>query len=503
MSSSRSGALKLPQVTTERLVAALVFLAIFAMASKPSMDTDTWWHLRTGQWILEHGAVPRVDLFSYTRLGQPWLIPGWLVQAPMAWLYRALGPGGLNLWTAAMVTLAFVFIWRTLPGGVFLKAFVVVLAAAVSGVYWAARPYLVTFVLAALFLRLLEAERWAAPDQAERAGRRLLWLPALMVIWANAHGGFAVGFILLGVYGLDRLARLVTGRLLGQRWPAGELRRLMWLALSGLLMLGAVCLTPAGPQMLLYPFKTVAIEALQAYILEWQSPNFHLPAAQPLLLMLAALIAALGASRQRMALSDFLLAAGFTCLALLAWRNVALFALAAPLVIARHAAPVLAEAGVRVGFSGASRTAGPRQARLNLALLVVFVLAVLVKAGSDFLPETNRKAMQPLVPVEAAAFIRREQPAGRLFNSYNWGAYLLWELPEYPVFIDGRTDLYNDAIIGEWLQVVRGEPGWQDTLDRWGVRLVLLEPSMPVTGLLEGHGWRLLYRDDQALVYAR
>jgi len=75
---------------------------------------------------------------------------------------------------------------------------------------------------------------------------------------------------------------------------------------------------------------------------------------------------------------------------------------------------------------------------------------------------------------------QKTAPPGRLFNSYNWGGYLLWELPEYPVFIDGRTDLYNDELINEWLQVMRGEPGWQEALDRWQVRLVLLEPGAPV-----------------------
>jgi hypothetical protein len=133
-------------LTTRRLVTWIAFLAVFTMAARISMDTDTWWHLRAGQWIMEHGLVPQADPFSYTRLGAVWQYPGWLVEVPMLWLYRLLGPGGLNLWTAAMVTLAFAFLWRALSGGPFLKAFVVVLAATASGVYWAARPYLVTFL---------------------------------------------------------------------------------------------------------------------------------------------------------------------------------------------------------------------------------------------------------------------------------------------------------------------------------------------------------------------
>ena len=79
----------------------------------------------------------------------------------------------------------------------------------------------------------------------------------------------------------------------------------------------------------------------------------------------------------------------------------------------------------------------------------------------------------------------------------------MWELPEYPVFIDGRTDLYDDDLINQWLQVMRGEPGWQAALDRWQVRLVLLEPGAPVVGQLAQNGWKLLYQDERAVVYGR
>lgn len=489
-------------MSTRRLVTWITFLAIFAMSARVSVDTDTWWHLRAGQWIIEQRQVLQVDPFSYTRLGQPWQYPGWLVEAPMAWIYRLFGPGGLNLWTGIMVTLAFAFVWRTLSGGEFLRAFVLVLAAAASGVYWAARPYLVTFLLAAVFLWLLERDRW------QRSARSLdgLWaLPLLMVLWANSHGGFAVGFILWGVYwfaeGLAWLLPLILSR---QPLSAGRPRRFARLSLVGGLMVLALALNPSGLAMLAYPFKTVSIGALQDYILEWQSPDFHLRQAQPFIWLLLLTFAAVGASRRRMALTDFLLVAGFTYMALLAWRNVALFALVAPAVLTRHAAPLLAALGRRFGFQGASPTPPTRaQTLLNTALLVILILAVLVKVSADFPPAANQQAFRRNLPVDAVAFIKEKSPPGRLFNSYNWGGYLLWELPEYPVFIDGRTDLYNDEVIDQWLQVVRAEPGWQDVLDRWGVRLILLEPGMPVVGQLQAAGWQKLYQDQQAVVYRR
>ncbi len=488
-------------MSTHRLVIWITFLAIFAMSARVSVDSDTWWHLRAGQWILEQRAVPQTDPFSYTRLGQTWQYPGWLVEAPMAWIYRVLGPGGLNLWTGVMVTLAFAFVWFTLSGGVFLRAFVLVLSAAASGVYWAARPYLATFLLAAVFLWLLDRDRW------QRTPRSLngLWaLPVLMMVWANSHGGFAIGFILWGVYWFAEGLNWLLPALSRQPLSAGRQGRFIRLSLVGALMIIAVTLNPSGVVMLAYPFKTVSIGALQEYILEWQSPDFHSRQSQPFIWLLLLTFAAVGASRRRLALTDFLLVAGFTYMALLAWRNVALFALAAPPVLTRHAALALAAAGRRFGYRGMSQMM-PSQAQksLNWALWLIVFLAAVLKVGLDFSQAANLKVFRQNMPVDAVAYIKEKSPPGRLFNSYNWGGFLLWGLPEYPVFIDGRTDLYNDEVIDQWLQVVRAEPGWQETLGRWGVRLILLEPGMPVVGQLEAEGWQLLYKDEQAVVFGR
>lgn len=491
-------------MSMNRLVAWITFLAVFAMAARVSVDSDTWWHLRAGQWMLENRAILQVDHFSYTRAGQPWQYPGWLVEVPMIWMYQLAGPGGLNLWTAFMVTLTFAFTWRTLSGGVFLRAFVIVLAAAVSGVYWAARPYLVTFLLAAIYLWLLEEFRW---QPGARSSRRLYWLPGLMLVWVNSHGGFAAGFLIWGIYWLDRMVAWALERTglrplkpgeTSSNWPS--LRRL---TLIGLLMFAAVCANPAGPAMLLYPFKTVSIGALQDYIAEWQSPDFHLRSTQPFIWLLLLTFGAVAVSRRRIALTDFLLTAGFTYMALLAVRNMALFALALPPVLTRHAAPLMAALARRSGLRLSPPSPTRWQSRLNGLIFGLLLLLVILKAASVISLDANLAEFRKTLPVDAVAFLRAESPPGRLFNAYNWGGYLLWELPDYPVFIDGRTDLYNDEIIQQWLQVVRAEPGWQSLLDTWQVRLILLEPSMPVVAHLEQNGWRKAFGDELSVVYLR
>lgn len=495
---------------TRRLVLVITFASIFAMAARVSVDTDSWWHLRTGAWILEHGRVPQTDPFSYTRFGEEWRIPGWLVQVPMAWMYGAGGPGLLNLWVAAMVTLAFALVYRAMDGGQFTKAFLLVLGAASAGVYWAARPYMVTFVLAAAYLWILEDWRRGRSD-------RLWWLPVLMVVWANSHGGFAVGFIIWGVYLVGRIGEAANQQIgvsadrqiiessltdsLIRRFANSPIGRL---ALIGALMAAAVAVNPAGPEMLLYPFKTVGIEALQDSIQEWQSPNFHERQVWPFAAQIFLLFGAAGISRKRLITEHFLLVAGLGFLGLVAGRNISIFALAATVVLARLLEPATRDLGERLGvhLDLDRQPRGPRRF-LNWSLAFLVVAAAGLKLISVYPAAVNQEAFAEFLPVAAVEQIRETRPPGRLFNAYNWGAYLLWALPEYPVFVDGRTDLYDDEIISQWFLVVRTEPGWEAVLDEWDVRLVLVERYLPLGDALAQAGWERVFEDDLAAVFIR
>jgi len=244
---------------------------------------------------------------------------------------------------------------------------------------------------------------------------------------------------------------------------------------------------------------------VQEYIQEWQPPDLQARSVQPFIWLLLLTFGAVGFSRRRLLLTDFLLFAGFGYMALTAGRNIALFSLAAPLVLTRHADPLARALGQRWGYSGLSeRPRTPFQGRLNLALLALLAAAGVLKLALVFPAEVNQEHFAETLPVEAVDFLRSQpHSSGKLFNSYNYGGYLVWALPEYPVFVDGRTDLYNDEIISQWLQVVRAEPGWQDVLDRWEIGVVLLEPDMPVVSELESSGWERAYADSLAVIYRR
>lgn len=486
-------------MTFRRLVVVLTFQGLFTMALRVSTDSDTWWHLRAGMWMLEHRQILAFDPFSLTRIGSPWVYPGWLAQVAMAGLYGWLGYAGLNLLTAAAVTLAFAFLWRTLEGPDLWRAAVVLLAAATSAVYWSARPQILSFALTAAFLWILEWWR-------RQEGKGLWALPPLMALWANLHGGFAIGLMLIGLYWLAEAVELVIpAAVVSARLPAqwrARRGRMAALTAAAVLSAAAVALNPAGPTMLLYPFKTVSIGVLRDYIQEWQSPNFHRLEVQPFLWMLSGAVLALAFSRRSPQAAEVLNLLAFAYLSFVAGRNIALFALAAAPLVARHGRAALAPIAARIG---PGRQVPERIARkLNLGLLALVIVGAAAKAAVPLSNFQNEEILARQAPMAAVAWIQSHRPEGPLFNSYNWGGLIVWTLyPDYPSFVDGRTDLFDQDLLTEYLTAWRAAPGWQNVLERWGIRLALLEPGAPLALALQCAGWEVAYQDDQAVILMR
>ncbi len=543
---------RLVWLTTERLLVAILFIAIFAMAVRVQADTDTWWHLASGRWMAEHGQVLKHDPFSHTMLGKPRIQHGWLVQIVMYTLYTVLGHTGLVLGVATVVTLTFAFVFPLGGGSPYLRAFTTVLAAITSAVVWVARPQIVSFLLAAVFAYLL--------DRYKRRGRAPLWLlPLLTVLWVNCHGGFITAFILMGGY----IAGEGLNRLIGWRLPSippaggGEAserqgglstRQIRTLVLVALICLAVVVINPQTYRMYTYPFQTVSIGVLRDFIQEWRSPDFHGLHLHPFIWMLLLTLAAMGLSGRRADLTDVGLVAGLAYMSLLAGRNIALFALIDGPILARYGAPALSRlAGVlspltvplvslilglkdpglwpRDPWSFGPRTKGkglrtgpskntrarvrppfsPRLALLNWALLGLVVVAALVKVAVPLLPAEREKEMAGFLPVEAVRFIQQEGLPGPMFNSYNWGGYLIWTFhSDYPVFVDGRTDLYDDPFLRNYLDVVLVRENWREVLARYGVRFILIErDSVLARFLAEDGGWQQCYADDLSIVFTR
>jgi hypothetical protein len=483
-------------VQFRRLVSYIALLAVFVMAVQPSTDTDTWWHLRAGAWMVEQGQLLDVDYFSLTRIGESWIYPGWLSQIGLYWIYAQWGFAGLNIFTGAMVLLAFTAIWLSMKSHPLLRAFALLLGAAASGVYWSARPQIITFAISGIWIYLLEG--------AKQGRHKRLWImPVLMILWVNIHGGFAVGFILLGCYlmgGLFGIARsvLVDGNKLVGAWAANRqpVLRLLYISIGCLV---AVNINPHGPAMLFYPFRTISIGPLQNYIAEWQSPNFHRPEFMPFMALLFLTFFCLALSKEARPASDFLLLAVFGCMGLIAVRNIALFALVSVPILARHADSIIRMLPLKRERSNELPQRLTRPVNLFLAALVT--LAAMPRIAYQVSEDVNQQHLQDQLPLKAFAFIQNERPEGPLFNSYNWGGYILWALyPDYLSFVDGRTDLFGEELLDQYIRAWHAEPGWEQLLNQWDIHLVLIESNAPLAKVLMREGWMIRYQDEQAII---
>jgi hypothetical protein len=264
--------------------------------------------------------------------------------------------------------------------------------------------------------------------------------------------------------------------------------------------LAASAFNPYGVAILAYPFKTVSLPVLQAHILEWQPPDFRHPQIVPFLVMLLALIAALGVSRRPASSAEIITSAGWTALALLAVRNVPVFALTAAPVISLHAAESLEH----VRRTDAPASDAPEHRRLNAALGAVLAVAFLVWLGVQLSPARNRDHLAAQVPLKAMSALRQVAPTAQLLNDYNWGGYVLWDLyPSLPSFVDGRTDVFSSEVLDDYLRLWTAAPGWETLVERYDIGVVLLPPQAPLLASLRQAGWAETFRDDQAVVMIR
>ena len=463
-----------------------VLLATLVLLIRPVTDPDFWLHAVTGRWIVQHGRLPAHDLFTYTVTDHRWVNHEYLSEVLLWLLQSRFGLAGVSVavglltWVGLLLVLA-ACRPRTRP--YVIVGLALALAAVAGGPIWGARPQMVTFTLVALELLWL---RRLLDDESSRA---ILWLPAVMVLWSNLHGGWPLCFLFLGLAAAAE----------GVRRPArpAVLRRL---ALVAVLSIVAVGINPNGLAIYAYPFQTLTSGAQQNLIAEWASPNFHLGSLRAFELMALLLVAGLALGRPMP--FDLLVALAGLALALESVRHIAIFVAAATPVLVAVWSDVWSRAPVM-----RSRPAPPRWAPIVGALTLLAVAAVVVPRIAGELarqPAVTAEAM----PVGAADWLDAHPGTGtRMFNEYAWGGYLADRFsaqPDRRVFVLSEGVLMGDAQLRRYGEVATLGPSWRRVLDQDRVDYVVFDRGSALDDVLATEpGWRLAYRDGTAVIYVR
>jgi len=448
-------------------IAMLLLPAVLGSSQTIFNDGDVSWHIATGEWILDHRAIPHVDPFSFTWAGKPWVPIEWLAELFYASAYRLAGYAGVaTLVTAALIALhAIIYSNAVRFVRPWLAIGALVLADAALIPMLIARPHALTWPLLAfwtwLMLRAREQDR--APP---------LVAALLMAVWANLHGGFVFGLAIAAAFGLEALIA-----------SADRMRAFRQWLLFGAACVGAVFINGNGIAGVFHPLRFTHLEMLPL-IDEWKPSN---PYKTPLFFASSAIAIALVAwKRPRLTLICWVLLATFVALALLQLRHQAMLAIVAVMLLPPGFAGREREAEVT------DRSTGRVVAGCALLLLIARSLMPLEPPDND----ANPWKLIAAVPTEL-----RSEP---VLNGYSMGGPLI--LSGIRPYIDGRGDMYGDELVVNYAHIIHGDrAAFEAAVQRWNIRWAMVpNSSRPFIGLLDrSPGWRRIANDKVGAIYVR
>lgn len=457
------------------LFAVFVLLLPFALGSGAKLfgDGDVSWHIAAGRWILEHRAVPATDPFSFTMGGQPWIAFEWLSQVIYALAYNAAGHSGQAtvVITAFMVLHLVVFLFLRRRVGPL--AMLIALAAmdVILTFFVLARPHVLVWpIIAAWTVVLLNCR-----DQNRTPP---LALALLMLLWTNLHGSFVLGFAIAGAVGLDTLVAAKWERRVFASW-----------LLFALVALLAALLNANGIAGFLHPFTVMGLENLK-FIGEWQPST---PSRTPL--FYAILIGTMGALLIRgikLAFGEVLLLLFLLILAFSQMRHQSWLAIVAVLILAPRLAPRGRGETTQMFSTAANR-------RMWLASAATAAIAILtLRLALPLRPQDNMANPHKLLTQIPAEL--KSQP---VFNEYTFGGPLM--LAGVRPYIDGRSDMYGDAFMSEYMKIDDGDLVlFNDAVRKYGITWTMLPPKVRLTKALDASpDWRRLYGDSVGVIHVR
>ncbi|HKY41722.1 MAG TPA: hypothetical protein VJM50_01400 [Pyrinomonadaceae bacterium] len=472
-----------------------VFVFAFLFASRQISDADFWFYLKTGEYILNTGTIPRNELWSFTFPGVPYIAHGWLAGVIFYVLYTWVGPNFLIFLFALLTAIAF---WIAFKRS---DSHPVIAGAAALTAVWAAlpnigvRPRVFTILLTSIFLAVLGRLARGVKD-------RWIWLLIpLMTFWVNIHGGFFIGLMLIGLTAVGLVIDYWAG-VLGE--PETLRPRLRLLAIVFVCCILAGLLNPYGIKPYTAPITLMRSSIWQDLIVDWLSPDFHLPTTRPLLMLMLGTIALFGLSPKRPKPSELLLFVATLYSTLKIQRNAVVFVLVSAPLFSKYFQIWVDSTRFNKYFSSTGQASSNRRlpVLMTIALLSPLIPFALKLKSTVYSTPTQRTLR---VPIKAVEYLNQNGISGNTFTQPNvWGGYLIWAAPNNRVYIDGR-DAYPDTFVKEFVDIISGKVDWRAPFKERGVQLVLLEPKTYLARQLDESSseWEKIYEDEISLVYRR
>jgi len=498
--------------------AALALLAL-SLFAHTIIDIDIWWHLRTGEHIIDTGSIPGYDIYSYTAGGSRWIDTHWLFQTILYVTHSALGSYGLSSLFILVYSTVFAFLWFSCPPGKSKFAAVLLfwLGIMASSARFYSRPEVFTYLMISIFTFILFGF-----EGGRRPARSLIALIPLQAVWANMQGLFILGPFLVFAYAAQPIATVALQRL-RNREPDPDLSARA-LSLAGLFAgcVVACLITPHGIEGLLFPFtlftRVGGFENVFARsIAEFQPPfsgyNLTLP-LKYFAVFLAVSAGLLAADYRNLKLSHAIVFAGLGYLALNARRNVAIFVLAMLPIAVDHANNIISR--LREARGGRfSRAIGVVELVGHLVIPLVIALQVFgIVSGRHYAADKRVERFglgfkQQTFPHGAFAFVKEKKIGGPFFNNMDIGGLFIWEMyPDEKVFIDPRLEVNTAEALAEYRRAMSDPAAFSRLADKYALNAVIVSHTsqdglglVPILYMMPE--WALVYLDPLAAVFVR
>ncbi|MCC6455655.1 MAG: hypothetical protein IT328_11965 [Caldilineaceae bacterium] len=453
---------------------------------------DFWWHVRTGQLILQNRAIPVVDLFTYTQVGAPWINQAWIMQVILAQL-MAWGGAPLVIFVHALLVAAgYTLILRACAPhyGVRTSVWATVIGVLIGIQSWAIRPQSFSFLAFGLLIFLIETHR--------HGNRRALWWAApLFALWVNAHGVFVFGLAALGLYVVGNLWDALWAR----QWQARQ-GELLELCAQGLLAVAALAINPQGPLGILeYVLGFFQSKATIQYNMEFAPLTIRSADGIAFTLAILTLIVARLNSQTRLTSAQTMTLLAFAAMTLFSRRSAAWFGMVQIPVLA-----LLLRGWWRAPWGLPPGKPAPIAALFGLLLLIAVMMLPWWRPQFPELMKA-RPLLTKTTPVEATAFLCETfTPGTRGFQAIAFASYMEAACPDLPVFIDSRFELYPTEQWDEYIDMLNGRYKWTTIADQYGMNYLFIhidEQPHLVEAATANPTWREIYRDDRAIIFQR
>ena len=477
-------------------------LFIFFIALRPPLDPDLGWHLKDGEYLLDHHfQVAKSDIFSYSMPDFPLIMHEWVTDSLMWVLYEKLGLFSLSLFFATIAALAFILASFGVKAKNEYKVIAAMLGIIASIPILGTRPQMLSLLGLSLVIFIIFKFRNNTDSKS------IYWLPLIMFLWVNLHGGFAVGLFFVGlflgietgkqvfIFALGKLKKASLSEWINkQTISTGAIKKLSAVFFFSSLV---TLINPYGWRMYIEVVTTAFDKYARSNIGEWLPVLPTNPMSFQFIIYLVLLAILLIFSWKRLDYTYILISGVFCYLGFSSWRHMPVF-----LIVSTPLWVGIVESLVGRELINVIR----KKWFLFLFLLVLAILANQRFKDSFENSTTQKIAEVGTYPLGAVEYLKENPIEGNMFNEYNWGGFLVWQYPEKKTYIDGRMPSWRKngfSIFEEFNKTMRYDEGWNETFDKYNINFALVYNNQINEMMFSSIDWKKVYSDPVSLIFLR